>query len=173
MKCKEFRKEISRPETPSTEAETHLEHCAECQLWIEKEISSPPPGLSEAQWQTSTARCFPEATVKSIIETNSADKPAGFWGFFADGLKFGMVFGLSIVTGFAILSVKSETVESFDLKKRHAISFYEASEGKLPEFYEKEKMDVTFFDYSDSNLLSFVEKSEIPEFFDKSQEEEI
>ncbi len=170
MNCEEFRVLMVSPTEREDELSEHLNNCQSCNEWIEKELAQAPHGLTPAQWQSATARCFPEAVEFAKIKDNKTD---GFWTFFINGLKYGMVFGLSIVTGFAILSLRDEVRPSYNLETHHEMSFLSDEQNGLPVFIEKTELDVTFLSIEDSELMSFVETSEMPNFIEENQEEEL
>lgn len=170
MKCEEFRAMIISSENSEDQLSGHLETCLSCKKWLDSELLQAPQGLTPAQWQAATSRCFP--AIDDVVK-EEAEKPESFWSFFGQGLKYGMVFGLSIVTGFALLSLKIENQPKFNLETRHEISFLADTPKELPSFMEINKFDVTFLSYNDSELMSFVEHSEMPDFLEQTQEEEL
>ncbi len=175
MNCEEFRMKIIADNQDLSELESHLQSCSSCSAWLEKELATPPDGLSAAEWSNATARCMPDAlpvgSARKDIDSSPPDQTVK--GSFFNGLKYGLVFGLSIVTGFAILELMrvNPTVDSS--KKVEIARFVEPDEQKLPVFTEMYFSDVTFFDYHDSNIISFVENEKIPSFFEETQEEEL
>ncbi|MEW6713425.1 MAG: hypothetical protein AB1403_26625, partial [Candidatus Riflebacteria bacterium] len=175
MNCEEFRMKIIAEDQDLSALETHLQSCSSCSAWLERELATPPEGLSAAEWNNATARCMPDALP---IESSGKDNDPSpqdqtMKGSFFNGLKYGLVFGLSIITGFAVLELMrvNPTVDSS--KKVEIASFMEVDERKLPDFIEKDFSDVTFFDYHDSKIISFVENEKIPSFFEETQEEEL
>jgi len=170
MKCEDFKNMIISSENNEDELSDHLDTCISCKEWLDAELSQAPKGLTPAQWQAATARCFP--AIDDVIKEDPA-KTESFWSFFGQGLKYGMVFGLSIVTGFAILSLKIDNPPRFNLEAKHEISFLTQETKELPGFLEIQNFDVTFLSYNDSELMSFVENIEMPNFLELTQEEEL
>lgn len=170
MKCEDFRVLIATQNEHEDKLSEHLNNCHSCNEWLEKELAQAPQGLTPAQWHAATARCFPETG--EFARSDSKDVE-GFWTFFTNGLKYGMVFGLSIVTGFAILTIREETKPAYNLETRHEISFLPDEQKDLPVFLEKSQFDVTFLQFEDSEVMSFVESNEMPNFIEENQEEEL
>ncbi|MDD3148574.1 MAG: hypothetical protein PHD82_14870 [Candidatus Riflebacteria bacterium] len=167
MKCEEFKKHISASTGNEAELEQHLASCPACDAWVQKELASPPEGLTPAQWHDATARCFHEKLPENVEEA-----APDFWQFFFNGLKYGLVFGLSLVTGFAVLEhlnpqagpAKTETVEM--------LSFVDDIAPELPEFVEKTDLSVTFYDIGESKFVSFLPMVQMQSFYEIDQEEE-
>ncbi len=167
MNCEEFKLQIKEHHHDDSELEAHIESCPACCAWLNKEIEAPPQGLTPAEWQAATARCFPE--IKELV---AKEEPETFWSFYLTGLKYGAVFGLSIVTGFALLSLREEPLPKYDLNHRETMSFVDREETTLRSFVEKDIFSVTFVADDDSELVSFVEKVEMIDFIEESKEEE-
>jgi hypothetical protein len=177
MNCDEFRKQIIAEDSDLKALENHIDSCRDCAAWVEKELSTPPLGMSKADWVSATSRCMPtslptQETVKSNEETATDPEPIST-GFFS-GLKYGLVFGLSIITGLAIVQLAQFDPSKVAEKsgRMEIASFIEDETAKLPTFLEKDFSDVTFFDYRESKLMSFVENEQIPSFIEENQEEE-
>ncbi len=177
MNCDEFRKQIIAEESDLKALEKHIDSCPECAAWVEKELATPPMGMSKADWVNATSRCMPttlpmpekDETAKEAI----TDPEPISTGFFS-GLKYGLVFGLSIITGLAIIQLAQFDPSKVAEKggRMEIASFIEDETTKLPTFFEKDFSDVTFFDYRESKLMSFVENEQIPSFIEENQEEE-
>lgn len=165
MKCHEFKSLIKEPQDNEKELEAHLAECPECCQWLNNEITTPPDGLTPTEWQRATSRCFPET--KELVK---AAEPESFWKYYVNGLKYGAVFGLSIVTGFAILNLKEETLTTYDLSKPQELSFAEPFADSLPDFLAKDKFPVTFLSDEDSKLIRLVEKAQIFYFMEEYKE---
>ncbi|MFZ5949570.1 MAG: hypothetical protein ACOYXC_02610 [Candidatus Rifleibacteriota bacterium] len=175
MNCEEFRMKIIADDQDLSALESHLQSCSSCCAWLEKELATPPEGLSAAEWNNATARCMPESlpigSSRENIDAPQEDQTMK--GNFLNGLKYGLVFGLSIIVGFAILELMSVPPTVDSSKKVEIASFLDSDEKKLPDFFEKNFSDVTFFDYHDSKIISFVENEKIPSFFEETQEEDL
>ncbi|MGM0599955.1 MAG: hypothetical protein ACQETH_09090 [Candidatus Rifleibacteriota bacterium] len=181
MKCKEFRKQILNDGEDMQSLEKHLNKCDECALWLNKELKNPPEGFSKAEWQSATARCMPDTTEISN-NTDAAKQPESenndksLFAGFLNGLKYGIVFGLSIITAIAVIQLQQNHIKENNLKPAKIQSFLEDTEKELPSFYEKNFSDVTFYEYEDSKLLSFVDKNDetdpIPSFIEETTQEE-
>lgn len=111
-----------------SELNKHLESCHECSTWLEREIAEAPPGLTPVQWQTATARCFPENRPEQALE-KPAEEPKKFWSSYLHGMTYGMVFGLSIVFGLTLLSLRQGTAE--ETHKQQSLIYEE--QGKIDE----------------------------------------
>jgi hypothetical protein len=171
MNCEDFKALIVSDDADKLELEKHLESCDDCAKWLNRELSSPPEGLSKAEWQSATSRCMPKLDNQAESKEPEVLPPPVSRGFFT-GLKYGLVFGLSIITGLAIVQLHQESQTDKPLKRMEIQSFVDESSLEMPVFYEKEFSDVTFFDYGDSKLLSFVEDEEIPSFIEEDTQEE-
>lgn len=155
-----------------SELEKHLESCHECSAWLERELAEAPQGLTPAQWQTATARCFPEKLPEPTLE-KPAEEPKKFWNSYFHGMTYGMVFGLSIVFGFALLSLRQETTKEAPLPSLVQVSFVDTADFAMPIFFETEKNNVTFLQFTDSELMSFVEFNNEIKFLDYNKEENL
>lgn len=170
MQCEDFRRLMLASEGNESELEKHLESCPACDAWLQKELATPPEGLTPAQWHDATAHCFPEQ-VPAVKAAETV--PETFWTFFFNGLKYGMVFGLSIVTGFAILEHFQGAENNLPKPQEVAlVSFIEPSDTTLPDFLETPEFDVTFYENSDSKIVSFLPKVQIQSFYETNEEEE-
>ena len=116
MDCKEFREKISAGNDFDKDLIEHKEKCSECQKWIAKELSTAPTGVSEETWNKAVSKCFSDDANtndnkkninKPEIKINS-DENKSFMDYYLSGLKYGIVFGLSLVVGFAIIQNKNE-----------------------------------------------------------------
>ncbi|MBU1107192.1 MAG: hypothetical protein KKB51_11030 [Candidatus Riflebacteria bacterium] len=174
MKCEEFRTRMTKVESSCSELEQHMAECPDCSVWLERELAEPPQGLTPAQWQAATARCFPEQLPEQPAETLVEIKePESFWGNYLHGMTYGLVFGLSIVFGFAILQLLPDAGEKLSSRSLAQVSFIEQSEREMPVFFERGKFDVTFLHDDDSELMSFVEFDNEMKFLDYSEEENL
>ncbi|PKL43554.1 MAG: hypothetical protein CVV42_20025 [Candidatus Riflebacteria bacterium HGW-Riflebacteria-2] len=178
MKCEKFRTSMTNGGGHESELEEHLGNCPECAAWLEREIAEPPQGLTPAQWQAATARCFPEklpetAVDKTSEKENEKEEPKSFWNSYFHGMTYGMVFGLSIVFGFALLSLRDDPAAEKPLPVLSEISFVESDERELPVFFEKNKKSVTFLQFENSELVSFVEFDNAMTFLDDDEEEKL
>lgn len=176
MNCDEFKKQIITENSDLTKLENHIESCRDCAAWVEEELLTPPTGMSKANWVNATLRCMPTThfmSEKDETPQNNSSNSKSILSVFFSGLKYGLVFGLSIITGLAIIQVAE--LESFKvdkgIKKIEIASFIDETT-KLPTFLEKNFSDVTFFNYHESNLMSFVENEQIFSFIEKNQEDE-
>ena len=181
MKCKEFRTQILNDGEDMQSLEKHLNECDDCALWLNQELKNPPEGFSRAEWQAATARCMPDTTEIINNKANTEkleneDKNKSVLSGFLNGLKYGIVFGLSIITAVAIIHLQQNHIKESNLKPVKIQSFVEVSENELPSFYEKDFSDVTFLEPEDSKLMSFVEKNDeaetIPSFIEETTQEE-
>ena len=167
MKCEEFKNLMSSSNGNEAELERHLADCQACDAWLQKELSSPPTGLTPAQWHDATARCFPEK-----LPENSVEAAPDFWQFFLNGMKYGLVFGLSLVTGFALLEHLNHAGGPAAADKIEMVSFIDDIEPALPDFVESSDLDVTFYEVGESKFVSFLPKVQIQNFYEIEQEEE-
>ena len=170
MQCEEFRQLMLASEGNEGELEKHLESCPACDAWLQQELATPPEGLTPAQWHDATARCFPEHG--PAAKAPEAEQET-FWTFFFNGMKYGMVFGLSIVAGFAILEHLQGPEKNLPQPQEIAlVSFIEPSETASPDFLETPDFDVTFYENSDSKIVSFLPKVQMQSFYETNEEEE-
>ncbi|NCB40374.1 MAG: zf-HC2 domain-containing protein [Erysipelotrichia bacterium] len=170
MKCEEFRKLVTASEDSDFKCEQHLNTCPACSEWLSQTTVTPPEGLLPAQWQPATAGCFP-AKLPEMTKANDADKPKSFWEMYTSGLKYGFVFGLSLVTGFALLDFIQKPPQQ-PANTIEQISFVDKSDEKLPDFYKNEFSDVTFFELETSQIMSFMPKEQILDLIENEKEEE-
>ncbi|HAE37584.1 MAG TPA: hypothetical protein DCG57_02960 [Candidatus Riflebacteria bacterium] len=174
MQCKEFRSLMKEGGGIESELEQHLGSCHECSTWLEHEIAEPPMGLTPAQWQTATARCFPENLPETAAEAPAEKtEPVTFWKSYVNGMTYGLVFGLSIVFGFAILQLLPDAGEKTLERSLAQINFVEGAARELPVFFAEKKFDVTFLANDDSEIMSFVEFDNEIKFLDYSEEENL
>lgn len=173
MNCEEFRKQIVAADAEMQVLEQHLESCPECSAWVARELATPPQGLSQAEWDNATSRCMPASLPTTQSETAVEKDPEPIATGFFSGLKYGMVFGLSIVTGLAIIQLAQFTPpETKPASPPEMVSFIDDQPQELQNFLENNFEDVTFFDYRDSKMMSFVENEKIPSFIEENQMEE-
>lgn len=172
LKCKKFRTLMSEGSGEESELEKHLDSCQECSAWLERELAEAPQGLTPAQWQTATARCFPEKLSEQALE-KPVEEPKKFWNSYFHGMTYGMVFGLSIVFGFALLSLRQRTVEEPPLPSLSQVSFVDTADRDLPVFFETKKNNVTFLPFANSELMSFVEFNDEIKFMEYNEEENL
>ena len=174
MQCKEFRSLMIEGGGVESDLEQHLGSCQECSSWLEHEIAEPPPGLTPAQWQAATARCFPKSLPENAAEVPAEKaQPETFWNSYVNGMTYGLVFGLSIVFGFAILHLLPKASEKQSERSLAQISFVEDSARELPVFFAEKKFDVTFLQNNGSEIVSFVEFDNEIKFLDYSEEENL
>lgn len=172
MKCEEFRTCMTSGKGVESELEKHLGSCPACAAWLEHEIAEPPQGLTPAQWQAATARCFPEKLPEAVAEKPD-EEPKSFWNSYFHGMTYGLVFGLSIVCGFALLSLREDPVTEKPLPTLAEVSFVESEVPAMPIFFEKNKNSVTFMKYEASEMMSFVEFDSAMKFLDQNEEEKL
>jgi hypothetical protein len=203
MNCEDFKKNLEEYETESPEMLAHMQDCAECSSWLDRELSSPPEGITPAEWTAATARCMPDiSSIANKPDNIEIDGVDGFWSLFFSGLRYGVVFGLSIIVGFALFGprqhepatfkpqeIKFLTELTLDFSPTIALkSFLNANNSELSGFLDpvgskdlKESgkilkdfdlSGVTFLEFSDSNSYSFIEKGEIPSFIEGNLKEE-
>ena len=116
MDCKEFRDKISAGNDFNDELIKHKEKCSECQEWLKSELSKAPEGINEDKWNKIISTCLSTdskidsepITEKSNDKKSDEEANKSFMDYYLSGLKYGIVFGLSIVVGFAILQNKNE-----------------------------------------------------------------
>ena len=115
MDCKEFREKISAGNDFDDELIEHKEKCSGCQEWLKKELSTAPAGVNEDEWNKAVSKCMltnnKEHQTKSNTDNDAkpdTDENKSFMDYYLSGLKYGIVFGLSIVVGFAIIQNKNE-----------------------------------------------------------------
>ena len=117
MDCKKFREKISSGADFDEELIKHKEDCKECQEWLNKELSTAPTGISSEDWNKAVSKCLPNEGNKKQKSQNNQEKELKnqsnenktFMDYYLSGLKYGIVFGLAIVVGFAIIQNKNET----------------------------------------------------------------
>lgn len=171
MKCEEFKTRMVADNPDMVVLESHLEGCEDCSIWLEKELATPPDGLTKAEWQNATSRCMPPISTKDSEAVNEeAIKRPVSTGFFS-GIKYGLVFGLSIITGLAIIQLTQEEKVKKAQAKIELESFMEKDSNEIPNFLEKDYSDVTFFEFGDSKIMSFIEPEKITSFLEETQEE--
>ncbi len=122
MNCDEFRKKISSGDDLTEDLIEHKVKCKDCQDWIQKELSTAPNGLTTEEWNNAVSRCLNNDIKKSdgknmkpneTKPTESNEKPEAeksMMDYYFSGLKYGIVFGLAIVVGFAIIQNKNENM---------------------------------------------------------------
>ena len=120
MNCKEFRKKISSGDDLTDDLIEHKVKCKECQDWIQKELSTAPNGLTTEEWNKAVSKCLnndikesdginmKENETKSTESNEKPEAEKSFMDYYLSGLKYGIVFGLAIVVGFAIIQNKYE-----------------------------------------------------------------
>lgn len=168
MKCEEFRRLMSLSQGDESELEKHITECPACDAWLQKEIAAPPEGLTPAQWHNATARCFP-----AVLPAKTAPADAGdFWQYFANGLKYGLVLGLSLITGFAIIELFNPPVQN-PREPATLMSFIDDNDMELPNFLENNIYDVTFYQADESKIESFLPKVQLPSFYEIDKEESV
>ena len=171
MQCDEFRHLMSSAAGDESELEKHLCGCQACDSWLKGELASPPSGLTPAQWHNATARCFPE----NLPTGAEIQSEPGFWHFFFNGLKYGVVFGLALITGLAIvdgLRTPDDAVKPGDFE---LVSFVADAYPEAVELEENFYTDVTFYETGESKSVSFLPQVQMPDFYetdDHTEEEE-
>lgn len=168
MKCEEFRRLMSLSQGDESELEKHITECPECDAWLQKEIADPPAGLTPTQWHNATARCFPA----ELPEKEAQGKAGDFWQYFLNGMKYGLVFGLSLITGFAVIELLSPPAQP-PREPAVLMSFIDDHEIELPNFLENNVYDVTFYQANESKIGSFLPKVQLPSFYEIDKEESI
>ncbi len=168
MKCEEFRRLMSLSQGDETELEKHVCECPACDAWLQKEIAAPPEGLTPAQWHNATARCFPAQLPEKAIHADTG----GFWQYFANGMKYGLVFGLSLITGFAVIDLLNPSAPP-DREPAALVSFIDDQDIELPNFLENNFYDVTFYQADESRIESFLPKVQLPSFYEIDKEESV
>ena len=120
MNCDEFRKEITSGNDLSDDLIKHKLECKDCQDWLQKELSTAPNGLTSEEWNNAVSKCLniniEESDGNNMKQNetkpaNTNEKPESeksFMDYYLSGLKYGIVFGLAIVVGFAIIQNKNE-----------------------------------------------------------------
>ncbi|GAB4276388.1 MAG: hypothetical protein Kow0029_18300 [Candidatus Rifleibacteriota bacterium] len=171
MKCEEFRDLIVSEKADLPELEKHLEACEACSKWLDSELATPPEGLTSAEWISATARCMPAIENKISIESATPTEEPIRSGFF-EGLKYGFVFGLSIIFGLAIVQVSTDHKLAKSEQNLEMVSFLDDSNDEIPVFFEKNFSDVTFLDFEESKMVSFMETEQIPSFLEDNLEED-
>lgn len=120
MNCEQFKEKILHGDD-SSELKEHLESCKLCHDWINSEIKNVPEGVASEKWNT---------LIQSINKNDVQDKDNGevinsdvntskektFLDYYLSGLKYGIVFGIAIVVGFAIIQsrIENTNVENID-----------------------------------------------------------
>jgi tetrahydromethanopterin S-methyltransferase subunit G len=173
MKCENFKKLMLSANPDYEVLEKHMQECSSCRCWVEKELATPPEGLSSAQWLSATARCLPELPKEVENSKEEAVKANPVTLGFLNGMKYGLVFGLAIITALAILQIDVEKRRDSALNGLEMQSFLEQPAEKMPEFMSTEFSSVTFLDYDDSKDMSFIETEKIPSFIEEPEEENL
>lgn len=168
MNCEDFRRQITAGDNDLPELERHLDDCQACARWLEQELATAPQGLSQAEWLSATSRCMPDLAAVNVNTEEITDPEPVKTGFLS-GLKYGLAFGLSIITALAVLDLGNRP--NHREEKQVIGSFVERPEQGLPSFIEKDFSDVTFFEFRDSKLVSFIEAEKIPSFIEENQED--
>jgi hypothetical protein len=172
MKCKDFRKLIISDNPDLDALQKHMESCEKCKVWVEKELSTPPEGLTSSQWLEATSRCMPELNenpgeIKEEIKTPVQG--------FLSGMKYGIVFGLSLIVGLSIIQLHIEQNPPTLIEKTEIESFMDTNNKQIPMFFNTEISRVTFFEATDSKELSFIENDDesqnLTSFIEENQEE--
>lgn len=112
MNCEEFKKTILEGKDIKDESKTHLENCNKCKDWLNKELQQPPEGISKEKWDILLKPQAPKnEEEQQPVESNKTEENKSFLDYYLSGLKYGIVFGLAIVIGFAIIQNKNEDNE--------------------------------------------------------------
>jgi hypothetical protein len=145
MNCETFRKLINQDESQISQEqelglEAHLDKCSSCNEWLETVISKAPVGLETLETLVAPASTFP-ANVKPIItQAPEPQKAKSVTGSFFAGLKYGLVFGVSVVCGLAVVSIINDSKPISLLKNRDIPSFVQLEEkqDQIPSFLEQD-----------------------------------
>lgn len=173
MKCEDFRQRISQLDDESVEMQNHLADCAECNLWLEKELASPPEGITPASWLSATARCQPDLPLADNKAANSIkkDEEEDFWAFFSKGMKYGAALGLALVLFGAIVPYFHSSPAEYSPESWQMQSFIDVSDQQLPTFFDYSNNYVTFYDFEGSQDISFLENHALISFIDETKED--
>ena len=135
MNCKEFQEKVLGGADFTEEMQTHKSSCEICQKWLDKEISTPPQGISKKEWESTLSKLSDKGSEKNTIRDDSeniskkeeglkpipnkekTEEPAddkSLTTYYFMGLKYGIVFGLSIVVGLSIV----QNVKEKDIKNK-------------------------------------------------------
>ena len=131
MNCEEFREKIKSGSDYSESLIEHKNSCKDCQEWIMNELNTAPNGINKEEWQKLMAKHLPivekqEKQKKEIKssesetlpnkekeqktdESKEPQKEKSMLDYYFSGLKYGIVFGLSLVVGFSIVQNSQNT----------------------------------------------------------------
>ncbi len=133
MNCEEFREKIKSDSDITDNLIEHKNSCKECQNWLMNELNTAPQGINNDQWQKLISKHLPivensnlpndeseKSEAKSETEsesesdskdnnTNEPQKEKSMLDSYFSGLKYGIVFGLSLVVGFSIVQNSQNT----------------------------------------------------------------
>ena len=126
MNCEEFRKQITSGADFTEELLEHHNSCKDCSIWLEMELKTTPKGLNKEAWNKVIEKCLVDE--KAQKQTNTGTKinqdigeepkeEKSFISCYLSGLKYGLVFGLAIVIGFAIIQNRNESLEKESKEK--------------------------------------------------------
>ena len=118
MDCNEFRKKITDGADFDKELIEHKGSCKDCQEWLNNELHTAPNGLSKEDWDKAVSKCLDKNNKDTTNTQNTKDEKEedtkepenekSFLDYYLSGLKYGIVFGLAIVVGFAIVQNQNE-----------------------------------------------------------------
>ena len=118
MNCDEFREKIKSGSDNTDSLIEHKNSCKDCQEWIMTELNTAPNGINKEKWQNLMSKHLPiveekqENTNKESkvnnqeFNSNQNEEPKkekSMLEYYFSGLKYGIVFGLSLVVGFSIV----------------------------------------------------------------------
>lgn len=181
MNCEAFRKmmEVDSTGLASEQErllEQHLDGCSACDEWLETVISKAPAGLEALETLVAPISAYP-AEVKPIIteaQPEKSEKKTLFGSFFT-GLKYGMVFGLSVVCGLAVVSIMNESGKPMGLLENRAVpSFVQTvdRQEQIPSFLELDFYANSSFINNDNALTGLEGFLSSDSFYNVNFEEE-
>ncbi|MDD3000236.1 MAG: hypothetical protein PHF29_00595 [Candidatus Riflebacteria bacterium] len=181
MKCEEFRKRLNSAhqstfsEQDEKALESHLNECKTCNTWLDNLLLTSPDGIKELSLLNAPQKCFPESIIKKenvVINENKS-----LLSTYLSGLKYGLVFGLSIICGLAIVEMRNESKQNAFNNSPQIPPFivFESSIKDIPSFInESSYANLNFFENQKSEISDFysLDSSEDLNFYQINLEEE-
>ncbi len=188
MNCEKFRLLINNDEaqlTSETEEslEKHLDECQSCNQWLESSIAKAPIGLDTLELVPAPASTFPKDVKPVITKEAKPEKNKSVFGSFINGLKYGLVFGLSVVFGLAIINIindnkpnplfNDEVIPSFVQLESIESGGGKTSGEEIPSFIEMDfYANTNFMDLDEGSSTSFDSFLAMDNFYKIDFEEE-
>jgi hypothetical protein len=171
MNCEEFRNRLNKTtqssfsEQEDIALESHLNTCKACNAWLDNLLITPPAGINNLSLLSAPQKCFPESLTENKNIAVSEDK--SLLRTYLSGLKYGLVFGLSIICGLVIVELRNESKQNVfdDSPQIPPFIVFETSIKDIPSFInERSYANQSFFEN---------ENSEIPDFYSLESDKDL